>query len=150
MANGAVHVEAGLVVGGAAAFASSADRTGYERLVEVIGGVLAGRAGAMLPDRIDPPTHPRHRSLGHGVLPNIGIWSYVLSHAHEFQELLRSKAAEQRQARDWAQCWWEKLCCLLLELGYLLLSGGIVGLPAGYVSHLALDSFTPCGLPLLA
>jgi hypothetical protein len=37
--------------------------------VEVIGGLLAGNLGARLPDVFDPPTHPGHRSLAHGMAP---------------------------------------------------------------------------------
>ncbi|MBK8265375.1 MAG: hypothetical protein IPK80_29100 [Nannocystis sp.] len=41
--------------------------------LEVVVSALASGAGAMLthrlPDIIDPPTSPRHRNVGHGVLP---------------------------------------------------------------------------------
>ncbi len=38
----------------------------------------------------------------------------------------------------------------LAELFWCMATGFLNGLPAGYVSHLALDAFTPRGLPLLA
>jgi hypothetical protein len=69
MSNGRVHRRVGVLVGGGAAFLAAHDQPLRLRLIEAIGGALAAIPGAALPDVIDPPNSPRHRSTGHGLLP---------------------------------------------------------------------------------
>jgi hypothetical protein len=43
----------------------------------------------------------------------------------------------------------QRLWCQLAVSFYRFLAGVLAGFKAGYASHLALDSITPCSLPLI-
>jgi len=150
MANGKEHREIALVVGAAAAFCCASDAPRDNAIVETIGGALGGYVGGVLPDVIDPPIHPGHRSLGHGVLPVGATAKYYVENVRAWQEELRRLARGYAQSAARANSESERTKYLLLETLCQLAAGFVVGIGAGYVSHLAMDACTPKGLPLLA
>ena len=150
MSNGRTHRTVGTVAG--AAFAGYQARGQPATLIgaEMLGGAIAGNFGARLPDRIDPPTSPRHRSVGHGVVPVGATGAVALSAASNIQGRLRLEAARQRQLSESASnplaTFWHWLMSVLCHVG----AGAVAGVIAGYGSHLALDICTPAGLPVFA
>ena len=54
-------------------------------LIEAAGGAAGGWLGARLPDMIDPPTSPRHRSIGHGIIPTGSAGYLFLSNLNSIE-----------------------------------------------------------------
>ena len=149
MPNRDTHQPIGILAGGLAA-GVVAYRVEGDVLAEGLGGAIGGWLGARLPDWIDPPTSPHHRSVGHGVVPVLAVLRRAEAHVSEWQADLRQGAAEHRAARDSASTCWQRISHLLLELLYLAASGALVGALWGYVSHLVMDATTAASLPLFA
>ena len=149
MPNRHVHRPVGAVVGGTTALMLADRQSAVTLALEVMGGALGGCLGAAMPDRIDPPTSPRHRSIGHGVFTagtglaltttQLAKWQRdIRAFAHE----TAASAVQSTRPRDQA------ILAVLAALTYLL-AGALGGAVAGYASHLTLDAMTPMGLPLL-
>jgi hypothetical protein len=149
MASRPAHDLLGIASGAAGAALGAGDQPGAHLALEVAGGALAGWFGSRLPDIIDPPTTPDHRSVAHGAL-SAGVvgWSIgdVMTNA---QQYLRDRADDLVRARETIETDLQRAINLMLECICRLLAGAVAGLPIGYASHLALDLMTPRGLPLL-
>lgn len=148
--NGQTHEQVGGPTGAVAAFVLARKQAPAARIVESLGGYVGGVLGAKLPDIIDPPTSPHHRSIGHGVVP-VGLASHALvNRIPAWQEQLRRNADEHSVAAAQTTGVWDRLLHSLLEFLCRVGAGTLAGIPAGYLSHLALDATTPAGLPLVA
>jgi hypothetical protein len=145
-----VHGALGLAAGVLSAAYQAHNETGYRFLAEVIGGAAGGRAGSKVADIIDPPLHPRHRSVGHGVAQNATALAAYLEALPRWQAALRQLSERLRQARIELDGTAAKVLCGALEVACCLLAGFLAGFPAGHLSHLALDALTPFGLPVVA
>ena len=134
-----LHLIAGISAGITAAEFQLRDRSDQERLCGRIDGGCGGALGALIPDLIDRPFHPNHRSIGHSVLGTLIIcgcaWMILSLLVDEWQ--LSAEIAEEN-----GHAW--------LKYFYYFLAGFSWGVIAGQVSHLALDAFTPKGLPFVA
>lgn len=150
MPNRKTHQTVGAISGGIAAIVRSESQPLEHRIVETLAGVLAGIGGGRLPDILDPPTWPGHRSIGHGMVPSGGGLALVFSKPDELQGAIRSHAEQEAAMRESADTLLAQLWHGFLELMLRLLAGAVVGLPAGYASHLLLDATTPKCLPLIA
>ena len=150
MPNKPVHLVTSGSVGTICAYMNApTSGAGTDRFLEVAGGVLGGVLGGLLPDVFDPPCHPHHRSLAHGVLPVIagaGVWVQGLAgwqtHLREQEEAyscLRVSTVDPFLA-----AWYG-----FVEMALRVLCGTVAGLGAGYLTHVALDFTTPCCLPLI-
>jgi membrane-bound metal-dependent hydrolase YbcI (DUF457 family) len=116
-------------------------------LVEIAGTALGGAIGARLPDVLEPALSPHHRALAHSWLAAGGLFFLAragwAAHCREQANACRERgvslwrSVEDRQ-RDRTE-----------ELVWRFIAGLIMGFIAGYGSHLALDSATSRGLPLL-
>jgi hypothetical protein len=105
--------------------------------------------GGFLPDVFDPPCHPHHRSLAHGVLPVLagaGVWGQGLA---GWQASLRNQAEGYALARLDTVDPFMAAVYSFAELALRILCGAVAGLGAGYLTHVVLDFTTPCGLPLI-
>ena len=145
MPNRGVHSAAGIgaaLAGGL--MLAPKDMTPDDRFVFGLGLTLGGWVGSRMPDVIDPPLSPSHRSYAHGLLTAGGLvageWMIWVNHC-------RSKAAALRAEAD---------ACLVLaeaqkrrtQAGYCVFAAGaVLGFGLGYGSHLILDAFTTKGLP---
>ena len=150
MPNRPFHVATSTPAGAGYAFYKANQQNGLARTIEVLGGALGGYCGGILPDCIDPPFHPGHRSLGHGFVPVAAagtIWNQGLD---VWQSQLRRLAYEHNYRRsrstDPAATAWHALA----EWALRMLAGFLAGLGAGYVTHVALDFGTPRCLPLIS
>src|SRR5580693_181213 len=99
MPNKAVHDTAAIAAGAIFTSCMACDQPKEHRLWELIGGLLAAWAGGRLPDIIDPPLHPRHRSVGHGALNAIAVGSWIFKNIADLQNTLRRKADEMALRR---------------------------------------------------
>ena len=149
MPNRRVHVATSTPAGAGYAFYKAKDINGVTKLPEVLGGALGGYLGGLLPDQIDPPFHPGHRSIGHGFFPVAAAaisWNHYLD---SWQSRLRQLADEhsnhRSQSADPIVKAWHAFAALVLRL----LSGFLAGIGAGYITHVALDSLMASCLPLV-
>ena len=150
MPNRKEHLDLGGLSGGCAAGYGARDQELLAMLAEIFGGYLLGRVGAKLPDVIDPPTCPNHRSIGHGVIPNGIAFSNLHEFAVELRRDVRKWAAEAKQRARQTEDPVEQLIEYGLYLLLHMVAGAIAGLPAGHISHLLADSVTKKSLPLIA
>lgn len=163
--DGKTHRRVGAVAGAGAAGVNVGRRISAKRrrgenvdrvdvaaaVAHTVGGALGGVVGAILPDRVDPPTSPRHRSVGHSVAIAVTSSTSLTVHAPSIvEERLEPMLERQRQAvRDARGFVDTAVAALKMILGELF-AGFISSLPAGYLSHLLCDAGTTMGLPVLS
>lgn len=151
MADGRVHRRVGAVAGAALAFAMSKGQPVWHRIIELVGGAIAGLFAGLLPDILEPAKKdPNHRRLIHGLLLNAGLITFFARRLRPCQSFLRSRADSEATLRKQAQTTGSKIWHWSLEISHRLLAGAAAGALAGYGSHLILDAFTPRSLPLIA
>ena len=145
MPNRATHARVGAATGAAVAAFRAREAPTPQMLTEVIGGLVGGWLGRVLPDVLEPATSPHHRQLAHSAvaggaltLARVAEWqaSCRASATAAQRALLHPPGSEDRSRTEWDVLFWR------------LLAGALVGLVAGYASHLVLDAGTPKGLPL--
>lgn len=147
MPNYSTHARAGAVVGILAAAYRAREAPTSQMAAEALGGLLGGWVGGVLPDVLEPARDPNHRKLAHSAVAGGAL---TLARIAEWQASCRTAAdaatnrslahpigSAERSAAEWDAFFWR------------LLAGALVGLVAGYTSHLVLDAGTPRGLPLL-
>jgi membrane-bound metal-dependent hydrolase YbcI (DUF457 family) len=148
MANGKTHRAVGAIAGGAYAYHRARYQPPAHALIETLGGVLAGVAGARLPDIFDPPLHPGHRSIAHGLVPVAAAGRAGVMALDRWQACLRADADRRAALRQAAVTPLDRLWHAIVELLCRLGAGALAGLLAGYGSHVALDAFTLASIPL--
>lgn len=150
MAGGKGHAYFGALSGAVASvWAQPAGTSGALVAAELMGGMVGGKFGARLPDIFEPATSSHHRKFFHAVVPaGITIQKGVMG-VLELRNRLRQRAqalvralADETDPSKRAESW-------LWAMWFSFLAGIVVGAPAGYLSHLALDALTPRGLPLI-
>lgn len=147
MPNRATHARAGAAVGVLAAVYRARESPTNQLVAEAIGGLLGGWLGGVIPDILEPATSPNHRRLAHSAaaggaltLARIAEWQAscrAAADAAASRALAHPLGTSERTRAEWDVLFWR------------LLAGALVGLVAGYASHLVLDAGTARGLPLL-
>src|SRR5260370_35433107 len=102
MPNGPIHIATSTPAGAGYAFYKSNNQNDLSRFLETLGGAAGGYVGGILPDSIDPPIHPGHRSWGHGLAPVAAatvVWNQGLD---GWQDRLRQHANYHAQLRTQA------------------------------------------------
>ena len=149
MPNRPVHALTSMPAGAAYSLYKSNNQSGLATALESAGGALGGYLGGILPDWIDPPLHPGHRSLVHGLTPVPTGAAFWYRNLDDWQNHLRQVADQHAYGRamstDLASTAWHAFAEWVLRL----LSGFLAGFGAGYITHVALDFATPRCLPLL-
>ena len=146
MPNRSVHQIAGALAGGGSAWLGSRGAPNADVFLELIGGAIGGWAGGVLPDLLDPPDSPNHRSVAHGlaaaaVLASVP-WRDRGQHWRDEAARHRALAIDPQRANERTR---HEVAAIILGLR----AGAVVGLPCGFGSHLALDGVTPRSLPLV-
>ncbi len=147
MPNRATHARVGAAVGTLAALYRARTVPADQLMAEVVGGLLGGCIGGVLPDVLEPATNPNHRNLAHSALAGGAL---MLARIAEWQAHCRA-AADEATNRARLHPAGSAACSSAQREAMLwrLLAGALVGLVAGYVSHLVLDAGTAHGLPLV-
>jgi len=117
--------------------------------VETAGGAIGATLGALGPDLAEPALHSWHRSTAHSYAAAAVILATTAQAIPRWQDYCRAQAQSHNEARARATRDAARLFHGFMAFLWHFLSGFVAGLPAGYLSHLALDSFTPRGIPLL-
>lgn len=145
------HVRAGMISGAAAVFFfNHLEQKPVVSVADLVGGLAGGYLGGRIPDLIDPSKigGPNHRSHGHGLAQNSALVLWVYDNINEFREKCFEKAAElERESKEFAdeiKSFWATLKACFLKV----MAGLAIGLIAGIISHLVLDSFTKKSLPI--
>lgn len=150
MANHKTHLTTGVACGVAAGIYTARHETGGAFVAEIAGAAAGGAIGGALPDLFEPAIHSWHRSTAHSVTTAAALGLTAIRTVPKWQHLCRMNAihhdVQQASAPDFAARAWHAFMALL----WRFLSGFVAGLPAGYLSHLALDACTPRCIPLLA
>lgn len=149
MPNRRVHVQVGAVAGCFVAANRAQAQPGQCVWREVLGGILGGIGGGLLPDLIDTPDSPHHRAEAHSLSITGAAGYYVSDRLCAWQSSLREHADHFAQMRYASPDPLPQIGYGLLELFFRFLAGALAGLLAGYASHLIFDSFTPSSLPIL-
>jgi len=141
MADGKTHKAIGAAAGTVASLIYNGQKGNPDlSLIYAAGGLLGGILGGKLPDIIDRPDTPNHRSFGHSVaLVGISAWT------EKETVIFRNILAELQVNAEELDSKGEKFlagCCHFI-------AAFMIGIVAGYGSHLALDMFGKKGLPLL-
>jgi membrane-bound metal-dependent hydrolase YbcI (DUF457 family) len=149
MARRRTHLVVGVAAGAAGAAYRSRRGTTRVRVAETLGGGIGGAVGGLLPDYLEPAVNSWHRSVCHSYatvcvgaakVPNVlSQWEAYCRRQAEIHDQLAASCKNDCQHA------WHVLCALLWRMA----SRFVVGVAAGYLSHLALDQLTPRGLPLL-
>jgi hypothetical protein len=125
-------------------------QTGAAFIGEIVGGGVGGAAGGLLPDLIEPAIHSWHRSTAHGAAAATALGITATRAVPHWPDLCRTNAARHdalhARATDLLSSAWHAFMAFL----WRFFSGFAAGLPAGYLSHLAMDARTPRCIPLLA
>src|SRR5947207_3275507 len=80
---------------------NSLNQSGFNVALKAFGGWCGGTAGAVLPDIFDPPDHPGHRAMGHGIVP-VGTASlFWAGNLGSWQESLRRSADQHHVQQVW-------------------------------------------------
>jgi hypothetical protein len=148
---GPTHRTAGGLSGLCAAAVRASSRPNEAVVLESIGGCLGGIAGGSLPDILEPATWPGHRSFCHSLLAGgIGL-AVAMNTVAQWESFCREHAELARaKMRSDAPTSWDRLLHWIQWILWQIATGLLVGLLAGYSSHLVLDFATPACLPLVA
>lgn len=117
-------------------------------LAVILGRIAGGAVGGLLPDKLEPAIHPRHRKTCHSVSAGTGI-SSVVRFACTLDDAGRMEADKLRQIAsvepNTLMNVLNRVCAWIVEF----LGSAFVGVIVGYLSHLALDFFSPASIPLI-
>lgn len=145
------HVKAGMISGVAAVIACNhIENNPLMSVADVVGGIAGGYLGGRIPDLIDPSQigGPNHRSHGHGLVQNSVLATWIFNNIQEFRKICFEKATDlEIKAKELTDD--VKSLLWVLAASFLRFVAGLaIGVIAGIISHLALDSFTKKGLPI--
>jgi hypothetical protein len=143
------HMLLGAAAGvGTAAFAAR-HQEGMDLFLEAVGGALGGLAGGVVPDLVEPAVDSWHRRLAHSyaaaTVTSVGVHAGM----SRLQVDFRARAERHRQFVRASVSFWDRLWHGIAASFWQLAAGVVAGLAGGYLSHLALDAWTPRGLPFL-
>ena len=149
MPNRQTHIKVGVLSGCGFAAYRSCEQDLPNMLLETIGGGVGGYIGSRLPDMIEPAMCPDHRQFAHSVAAGSSVACSLYKLLEKWEKEFRSRAKYYGDKRneDFAS-WFQKFLYTVLEIFFRIVAGGLGGLGAGYISHLALDGRTPKGLPV--
>ena len=142
-----VHVAAGGAIGIAIGVATSRKLPRGHQDTHMAFAGIGGVLGSVAPDVLEPATSPNHRAFFHSVAACVALSA---ARAADWASKCHRAAAEcgsrASAATDEAVRRWENIKAFL----WRALAGFLIGLVAGYASHLALDATTSRSLPLFS
>lgn len=145
MADAKTHAVIGAAAAGGASLYFAREQQPADQALEFVGGMLSGYWSSSWPDVLEPAFHPNHRGPAHAAIPNLVVWSAYSSQVESMQEMLRQQSnalAYQAQNSTGIVAVVDAVLAAILRI----LAGAVIGIPAGYVSHVVVDSFTPKGI----
>ena len=144
-----VHKTTGGLVGGAAALVCAQNQPPLLALVEVLGGYLAGQSAGTWPDVVEPGLSSHHRDVFHALAPTAFGATLAFQQTISIQSSLRTQAQLCFQHAASIDNGPQQFLNVTVGVVLQMLAGAVPAIPAGYLSHVALDAATPRGIPLL-
>ncbi len=141
------HLAVGIIAGLGVGLATAVLVEKRDRWLHVVTCTLSAGVGARLPDVMEPALSPNHRGVAHSVAAGVGVGVLMRARHHArclelALECDRRAAALQRDSPQWgAEVRGARL--------WRLAAAALLGLLAGYASHLVMDGATPRSLPLI-
>ena len=119
----------------------------YGSLPAFIAGSIGGNVGSAIPDWLEPATAPNHRDIIHSWTTASAVATTAPTIVHRFDAYaaLQVQYHEAQALREPVNAGWHSLFAFLWSIAGAFL----VGVLAGFGSHLVCDALTPQSLPLL-
>jgi len=143
------HTIAGAISGTGVYCADRLVRQKPIRPSQLIGAGVGGAIGGRIPDLLEPAKHSYHRSFFHGGSCATLIGTLGLK-ARDLSDKLDDMAQEITLKRCLSNNTLEKILLWIVAIVLAFLSGVIIGLFGGYLSHIVLDASTARSVPLIA
>jgi hypothetical protein len=147
--NAATHIATGRLV---ALAITALDRTELPtdvRLAELLGGQLVASFASCLPDILEPAVHAHHRSICHSVSTGAAVIA-VLSEAEKVAAQYRAAGLAARQRAALLPPYHpDRQTEAFRSFAWHVLAGALRAAGPCYLAHLAADSLTKRGIPLL-
>lgn len=150
MAKRRTHLIVGTTSGAVAAAYSAREQNPWNAFAEALGGGIGGGLGSAAPDTLEPAFHSWHRSFAHSYTAAAGGTIALRRAVPSWQHRCRTEAARHDRLALMSSDAWSRLWHRVAAFLWRMAAGFAVGAATGYISHLALDTGTPRGLPLLA
>jgi hypothetical protein len=140
MADGKTHDQVGGALGALVALIrSDAEKDApMDVVMRMLGGYLGGRIGAKIPDWLEPAVSSWHRKTAHSVVVGATVFEVTRRKIAEWEDFCRAERAEAQTSGNKADF-----------LFWSLASGFGPAVAAGHLSHIALDTQTPRGIPFI-
>jgi hypothetical protein len=121
-----------------------------KRALEGLGALIGGRIGSRIPDLLEPSVGFNHWGAAHSVVGGGGGACLCFAAAIRARSGFRLLAEEMFAAAGDAGGEVAQFACTLGGMMIYVVAGAVVGVPAGYLSHLVLDELRSKGtIPLL-
>jgi membrane-bound metal-dependent hydrolase YbcI (DUF457 family) len=143
------HKIVGGLTGATAAFLNAQNQPLLPALAEIFGGWLAGQHAGTWPDAAEPSISSHHRDVCHAIAPSFASATLLLQQVESLQGALRSQAQAYFQLAATTNDGSQQTVSAIAGLFLHVLAGSVPAIPAGYLSHVALDAATARGVPLL-
>lgn len=111
-------------------------------------GLVGGGVGGRVPDLLEPPVHPNHRSFCHSFVVGCAVVGGVALTVRALHEL-RERQTRTRTSSGLAPPREDDESSSGITLKNAVVAGIVVAVLVGIISHLVADSGTPSGLPLI-
>jgi len=151
MASKLEHNYGGMLAGTALECLTKGTLPPGQAVLETIGAAWGGHVGSRIPDTVNPPVGFNHWGFAHSYTAGAGTIAVSAPNVWQVRDQLR-QAGNDLLAMSY-EYGDTPLLQLLAALGAAfmhLMAGFVVGLPAGYVSHLVLDQLVCKGnLPVV-
>jgi hypothetical protein len=134
MSNRRTHEVVGTLAGAGYAIARAPQQRPVEWALEVLGGALGGYVGGRLPDVLDPPSHPGHRSIAHGAVPVGALGGAWHGNLDAWQHWLREQSGRHSGLGARTPDALARLFHALMTFLYQLAASAAAGLAGGYLS----------------
>ncbi|MEN6369790.1 MAG: hypothetical protein ABFD77_08855 [Thermotogota bacterium] len=145
------HLRTGALITAGVAGAAAYDLPPAKAALEVAGAVLLSGVGSSLPDVLEPANRIDHWSFAHSVTIGSGLLALLATEGHEIRYALRDQGnqlfAVLAESEDRPLLW---LAYLVGGAAAYMLSGAVLGVMTGYLSHLLLDQVkSKSNIPLM-
>jgi hypothetical protein len=149
MGNYEQHKRLSGTVGGISALVCARDQPPLLMLAEVCGGWVAGQYVGTWADVAEPATSSHHRNVCHALAPSAYGAMLVFQQVGPIQTALRSQAQTCFMLAATTSDGFDRCVNVAMGLFLHVLAGTVPAIPAGYLSHIALDASSPRSVPVL-
>lgn len=115
----------------------------------LLAGLVAGGVGGRIPDMLEPPIHPNHRGFCHSVVVGGAVVAGVAITVRALHELRGNQTSAGKTTTGSVRRGEDDEEASGVSFKSAVIAAVAIAVLVGIISHLAADSGTPSGLPLL-